>query len=266
MPVYDGGVTAYRDTTKWLTAFVPLASLAAAATTVGPDLVRSVQQSTGIGDWYGRHGAAAWCLLAILLGIVSVLISGGRVLSISPVDLGRLQSEEFAGRRAKAIGEGVLAPEFFTDESFVSAMANLANAWDQPALTEADKLNLTRLQGAVGNLRQWAIFDRVRTAFRRFVGVFAVATAAIVAGVVIAPSQLGSGPVIDKPTAVTVALDHQGRADLAAATQCTDPARTTFVAVDGTWRQPTLLVDGPGCRFAARWTPRAEHVAVRPTP
>ncbi len=264
MPVYDSGVAAYRDTTKWLTAFVPLGALTAATATIGPDLVRSVQAASGVGDWIGRHWPAAACLIAILAGVIAILYWGGRVLSVAPTDLGQLQSPAFAPRLARAIGQGVTAPEFFTVESFTTAMAALANSWDQPAPAPADDLNLARLKGAVENLRQWAVFDDVKSAFRDFIVAFAIATTAIGAAVVIAPSRLGGGLPIDKPSAVAVAVDDEGRRELTAATGCTDPTASTFLAVDGSWRQPTLAVDGPGCRFGATWIPDPDHVKIRP--
>lgn len=266
MALYDSGVAAYRDTTKWLTAFVPLGSLAAATATIGPDLVWSVKHANGIGDWLTHHWIAAVCLVIVLAGIVAILYWGGKVLSIAPTDLGKVQSPEFAPRLATAIGQGVTAPEFLTIDQFNAAMAALANSWDQPAPAPGDELTLTRVKAAVESLRQWAVFDRVQGAFRVFIGVFALATAAIGAGVVIAPSQLGSGPRIDKPTAVTVRVDPAGQAELTNATGCTDPAATTFLAIDGSWLQPTLAVDGPGCRFAATWTPDPDRVEIRPAP
>jgi EAL domain-containing protein (putative c-di-GMP-specific phosphodiesterase class I) len=102
-----------------------------------------------------------------------------KVLSIAPTDLGQLQSQAFASKLATAIGAGVTAPEFFSTESFNAAMAVLANAWDKPAPTQADTLNLARVQGAVENLRQWSVFDRVSTAFTQFITAFILGTGGI---------------------------------------------------------------------------------------
>ena len=41
MFVYSAGADAFRDTTKWLVAFVPIAALGTAAVVLGPLLVRS---------------------------------------------------------------------------------------------------------------------------------------------------------------------------------------------------------------------------------
>jgi len=61
-----------------------------------------------------------------------------------------------------------------------------------------------------------------------------------------------------------VGLSPSGRDALTAATGCADPTATRFFAADGSWRVPTLAVEGPGCRFAARWTPRTEEATVPP--
>lgn len=264
--VYESGVAAYRDTTKWLTTFVPLGSMLTATATLGPPLVRSVQRADSPAQWWARHWVLALCLMAIGAGIWSVLHWGAKVLSVAPVDLGRLQEDTYAAKLDTAIGEGVLAPEFFTKEDFSAAMAALANSWDNDAPSDADRYQLTRLKGAVDNLRPWAMFDRVKTAFTHFVYAFTAGTVAIAAGVLIAATQFGSAPGIDKPTPVTMTTNADGRTHLAQATGCTDPTTTDFMIVDGTWSQPVLSVSGPGCRFAATWAPLPGQVVLRPVP
>lgn len=264
MSVYDSGVAAYRDTTKWLVAFVPIVSILAATVTIGPGLTLSVQHAQSLGDWLVDYWLAAVCGLVLLGGIAAILYWGAKVLSVEPTDLGKLQDQAFAARLEDAIGAGVTAPEFFTAESFNAAMAALANSWDQPQPTPADELNLTRLKGAVENLRQWAIFDRVRTAFTCFIVAFTLGVAATGAAIVVAASQFDTSPVIEKPTAVSVELNGAGKVQLTERTGCTEPAATTFLAVEGTWRHPTLTADGPGCRFGITWAPRSDNIELRP--
>jgi len=114
MSVYESGVTAYRDTTKWLVAFVPLGSILAASVTVGPELLWSVEHARNFGDWLHDYWLAAICGLGLLAGIAAILYWGAKVLSVAPTDLGKLQSEEYAPKLATAVGAGVTAPEFFT--------------------------------------------------------------------------------------------------------------------------------------------------------
>lgn len=266
MSIYDSGVAAYRDTTKWLVAFVPLAGLLAAAVTIGPDLVRSVSMARSPQDWLGDNWLTGVCLIVILAGVVAILYWGAKVLSVAPTDLGQLQSQAFAPKLATAIGAGVVAPEFFSPESFKTAMAALANSFDKQNPTEADEFNLTRVKGAVDNLRQWSIFDKASSAFRRFIIAFAIATAAIGLGTVLAASQLDSSPAISEPTAVVVEVNKSGSADLRESTKCTSARTTTFVAISGSWQHPTLAVDGPGCSFGAQWAPRSGTIEMLPAP
>jgi len=266
MSIYDSGVGAYRDTTKWLVAFVPLGSLIAATVTIGPDLVWSSGHAQSFKDWLLDYWLTAICGLVLLAGVAAILWWGAKVLSVAPTDLGQLQSQAFAPKLATAIGAGVTAPEFFSPESFNAAMAALANAWDKPAPTQADTLNLARVQGAVENLRQWSVFDRVSTAFTQFITAFILGTGGIGIAIILAASQLDSSPVIKEPTAVSVNLNGAGRAQLAESTGCSDPSTTTFLAVGGTWQHPTLTADGPGCRFGANWAPRPDNVELRPKP
>ncbi|MCA0438460.1 MAG: hypothetical protein M9891_16120 [Austwickia sp.] len=89
-------------------------------------MIRSATQATDLGDWVSRQGATAGGILAIVLDIAAILYWGGRVLSAAPIDLGQLQHASFANRRATAIGEGVTAPEFFTDETFTTARPSIS--------------------------------------------------------------------------------------------------------------------------------------------
>jgi len=143
-------------------------------------------------------------------------------------------------------------------------MAALANAWDSPEPNEADEFKLVRVQGAVESLRQWSIFDGVSTAFTQFIIAFTIGTAGIGLAIVLAASQFDSSPAIKEPTAVIVKFNDAGGAQFTQRTGCSDPSATTFLAVGGTWQQPTLAMSGPGCRFGVRWAPRPDNVEIRP--
>ncbi|QIK66841.1 hypothetical protein G7072_11250 [Nocardioides sp. HDW12B] len=265
MSVYDSGVSAYRDTTKWLVAFVPIGSLIAAAVTLGPDLVESIQASNGVGNWLGDYWFAVICGVVFLLGIGAILYFGAAVLSVAPTDIGAIQEDAFAPTLAKAIGEGVAAPEFFTPEAFRSAMADLANAWDGKDPVSDDDPRLTRLRTPLENLRQWSIFNSVQARFSDFVLAFILGVAAISTAIILAPAQLNVGPAIEKPTVVLVELSDTGEADLEKATSCSG-TDTVFTAIDGTWKHPTLAVDGTGCDFGATWRPGPGEAEIRPQP
>lgn len=267
MSVYSSGVTAYRDTTKWLAAFVPVTALVSAAVLVGPDLIVSAQTSSSVGEWLSDYWLVVLSGLGLLAGISAILICGARVLSVEPTDIGKLAEPGPARRKLEvAIGEGAALPEFFNWEDFYAAMSDLANRWDDPDKTKrptAEDSVLVRVKPAVESLREWSVFSRIQGPFRLFRIVFVASSVVIIAALVLAPVQLPSAGVISKPTSVLVEVDTAGIEDLQAATGCDDAETVTFTAVGGTWDQPTLAVDGPGCHFAATWTPEPEHVEVR---
>lgn len=267
MSVYSSGVTAYRDTTKWLAAFVPVTALVSAAVLVGPDLIVSAQTSSSAWEWLSDYWLVVLSGLGLVAGISAILICGARVLSVEPADIGKLAEPGSARRNLEvAIGEGAALPEFFNWEDFYAAMSDLANRWDDPDKTKrptAEDAVLIRVKPAVESLREWSVFSRIQEPFRTFRIAFVSSSVVIIAALVLAPVQLPSADVIGKPTSVQVEVDTAGIQDLQAATGCNDAENATFTAVSGTWDRPTLAVDGSGCHFAAVWTPAPDQVEVR---
>lgn len=266
MSVYETGVAAYRDTTKWLVAFLPVTAVVGAALVSGRPLITSVRAAPSVGDWLAEHWLVLVCGIVVFTAIAVVLWAGARVLSVEPTDIGELSKPEMAPELAKAIGAGVAAPEFFDKASFDTAMAELANAWDTESGVPSDDPRLSRLRGPIEALRLWSLLQRVRTPYRDFRLVFVLSSIVITAAVIIMPAQLSQSAVVDKPTAVNVEVDTEGAADLEAVTGCIDPSRTTFTAVAGTWESPELATDGPECTFGATWRPSAAQFELRLAP
>lgn len=270
MSVYSSGVTAYRDTTKWLAAFVPVTGLVSAVVLVGPDLIVSAQTASSLREWLADYWLVVLSGIALFAGISAILISGAQVLSVEPTDIGKLAEPGSTRRKLEvAVGEGAALPEFFNWEDFYAAMSDLANRWDdqdQSKRPAADDAVLVRVKPAVESLREWSVFSRIQRPFRLFRMTFVVSSAIIIGALVLAPVQLSNADAIKKPTPVLVDVDTVGSEDLRAATDCDDAKTATFTAVGGTWEQPTLAVDGPGCRFGATWIPEPERIEVRTPP
>jgi hypothetical protein len=118
MSVYADGVAAYRDSTKWLVAFVPI-------TTVATGLVAAGAPSFGRIRAQSETTLTHLVFAAILttLALSAVMLSGTRVLDAEPESLSSLQKPKNRATLAKAISDGVIAPHFFDAEAFQKAMA-----------------------------------------------------------------------------------------------------------------------------------------------
>lgn len=264
MSVYSTAVDAYRDTTKWLTAFLPIAGLTTSAVLVGPRLVRSAQTATSWSAWVGEHAWVIVALAVLLLSVAAILWSGAAVLSVEPTDITVMATTApGATAFARAVGEGVTAPEFFTKEAFDAAMSELAHAWDTEATVASDDPRLTRLRAAVEALREWQLFHDIQRSFRTFAWVFTAATGAMLVAIVSVPFSLGDAAAIKDATPVEAEVSTVGAEKLREATGCTDPERSKFLAVGGDWQRPWLAVDGPGCDFGAIWRPGGSEVEIR---
>lgn len=196
-------------------------------------------------------------LVVIVASVTAILLAAGAVLSVEGEELGLLASRRASsGDIAEAIGAGVALPHFFAKEDFDAAMAR-RNSADGARLTDAE---LSSLEATVSAIRDWAIFREVKRAFRRFVGVFVGAVAAIGLAGILVLASLDAGPGIEVPTPVAVEV-LAGDA-LAGATGCTDPSATVFVAIGGRLSAPLLDPHGTGCRPGATWRPKAEEAEI----
>jgi len=264
MPVYAEAAAGYRDTTKWLTALLPVAALTATAVTLGPALVESATEATGVTDFLSESAGVVVATMLGLMGVVCVVVSASMVLSVEPTDIGALYADKRSGPElVKALGAGALAPHYLDQPSFDAALTALSAA--QAANDEAaTKSHLERLAPATEILNQWAVFRVMRRRFRWFLGWFVLGSSLVVAALLVGAASLPQGSAIDSPVLVEVQVDKQGALGLDRATGCTDPGTTTFVAVSGTWDRPELAVSGPGCVTANRWRPDLDHVLVAP--
>ncbi len=267
MGVYGAAGDAYRDTTKWLAAAVPVATLVGAGVTLGPKLVQSIQGAVSLRSWVGGHALVLLAGVVLAGGVTWILWTGAAVLSAGPalpVELVR----DPDGVVGTAIGAGVALPYYDSAPSFVADL----DAWLGEGGEEArgggkaegsEGSPLDRLGPAMVAISEWSALHTVETRFAAFRRAFAVSTVCIVGAVLLAAAQLPSGAAVSSPTAVVVEVGQPGADELWAATGCTDPMRSTYTAIGGTWDAPVLSVDGPGCRLGATWTPSRGAAGVR---
>lgn len=261
MSIYGTGAEAYRDTTKWLVAFVPSAALVGAAALIGPRLVGNGTEADGTFDWLGDNAVALGGLTAVVAGMVLIVLLGAKVLSAQPKNFTALFTTDQAAL-SQAFSAGVGAPHFLDDTTFKNAIATLNADWmEKKGVADAD---VARATATTDRLREWAFEREMAAAFKRFAYAFAAASVLIVGGFVVASVALRPlAGAIKEPKAVRVEVEPAGAKHLLAATGCTDAAATKFLAVAGTWDAPILAVDGPGCRFGAEWRVRASTAEIR---
>lgn len=200
--IYTAGAEAFRDTTKWLVAFLPTATILTAGALVGPRLLADAARSRSLLDWAGRNGWSIVGIVMVLTGLALIVALGARVLSTQASGFTELLMEDEAGL-SRAFSAGVGAPYFLDDISFRTAMRELDMKWtDGGAVTDAE---LTRAVAATEMLREWALHRALAATFGRFVTFFAVGALLIAGGLVV--TVLGLGPAagpIQTPQVVQV--------------------------------------------------------------
>ncbi len=127
-----------------------------------------------------------------------------------------------------------------------------------------DDAGLQRAVAAVDALRSWHLHAELVERYRAFCVSLLVGVVLIGGGFVVAAASLGPEEAITTPTPVLVEV--RSVEELERATGCTDAVASTFWAVGGTWDEPALAVDGPGCTFDVTWLPEPGQVEVRPAP
>lgn len=259
MSVYSTGAEAYRDTTKWLIALVPLASLVAAAAVVGPRLVTGKTAAGSWSAWITTYWAALLGCILVLAGIWLTVKRGTRVLSTAPKEIDELLDDE--ERFSDAFRGGAVFPYFLTSGAFKTAALQMnvpKKPGDPPIPTE-------RVAAASTQLLEWALFDALRDEFGPFKRWFLWGLGLIAAGLVLAIVAVNLAPApIAQPTAAVVELSSSGATALIRSTGCRAPSTTQFVAVSGTWSSPVLETEGPGCRINAQWRPSSSQAQVLP--
>ncbi|KFF58936.1 hypothetical protein JF66_14950, partial [Cryobacterium sp. MLB-32] len=255
MSIYKSSVESYRDTTKWLAAFTPVTAILTAVVVTGAPVGASLTGATDAGDWFQRHAVLGVCVLAIFVAVAAILWRAAAVLSVEPREVVTiLKDKKIAMARAveSAFGVGMLAPDFFTEASFMKATQVFYAELEPGRPVPHDR---DRLVAAFESLREWKMFLETRRQFRVFLITLGIGAAVICAAIAGALTQIPTGAPIGKPVVVAVTLDSAGADAVRQATGCTDPARAEFSAVGGTWGAPTLTVTGPGCAFGATWVP-----------
>ncbi|MEV8182846.1 hypothetical protein [Specibacter sp. NPDC078692] len=265
MSIYSDGTAAYRETTKWLTAFVPLTAMVASILTLGPPVLRSIQDAPSLPAWIGEHTVVLLCIAVLFGGLTVILSFGTKVLSVEPQDIGPLlNSPEKRSELAAVIGTGTTAPWFLDLATFNEALGEIAKAPKDPnSPPRNDTSQIDQFKLAVEVLRDWSLYHEIQIAFRNFLRAFIASTIAIAIAALVAPAQLESVIPVDKPTLVSIEVNESGQNDLLTRTGCTDPTASTFTAIGGSWKHPELAVDGPGCAFGAAWHPRRGHIELR---
>lgn len=124
MSIYDTGADAFRDTTKWLVAFVPIASIVAVTAAIGPRLAGDAAASESLGDWARANVLPLAGVAAVVAGVVLIVVFGANVLSTQPNDFTSMFTTD-QQRLSDAFSAGVGAPFFLDDQAFKLALADL---------------------------------------------------------------------------------------------------------------------------------------------
>lgn len=261
MAIYDAGAASLRDTVKWMVAFVPIAGVIAPIAVLGPRLVDSATDHATWGNWWAANWGVAVGILAVAIGVGLIIWQGAAVLTTEPTDFTAFMADD--ARMALAFGMGVGSPQYATLGEFQNALSSLSAGLP---VEEAAAVGATTAT-ATATLREWVWFADVKHRFHLFTAAFAAGGLLIVTGVIVAASTIepASGS-IEQPTTVIVEVSTSGSVALEADTGCTDPGKSTFTAVAGSWARPILAVDGAGCEFAARWQPSPSQAEIRPAP
>ncbi|MGH9123652.1 MAG: hypothetical protein ACRDZ8_02860 [Acidimicrobiales bacterium] len=267
MSIYSSGGDALRDTAKWLVSLVPVAGVVATGAVLVPRLVAAGAATNSGLSWLDAYKWPLVGLVAVVTGIGATVWWGATVLSTEPASFTAVLSN--ASTLSTAFSAGVGAPYFLDSEQFGQTWALVAARVSAGDPVEATTLTATL--GAADALRDWAYEQAVRAAFDRFKVAFSAGLVLIVAGFLTVAVTVPVPPAtVGEPRAVRVVMPAAAPraaaagADLHHATGCTAAATTTFVAVGGTWATPVLQVDGPGCRFDARWHPKVDDVHLVP--
>ena len=279
MSAHSSGVEAYRSTVKWLVAFVPTATVTAAAIAAGPAFAERVADE-GLVD-----ALVSWTLLGVVLigaGIVAIVATGLRVLSTQTDDLARLPPDVVD----RAFGAGIGAPHF-TDSETYRETAQAVQSWvdhqrrphdgeagSGPPPTGAtpvkpDDGDLEALGAAEAAVRDWTLHVRTADAFRHFLYAFwASAVAMLVGLMVVVGDQAARDEPRDPPEPVSVDMTADRLDELIDVTGCElesmdDLELVSFWLVAGEYSDPVLQVDGDGCAIDRDWKP-GDGVRVRP--
>jgi hypothetical protein len=263
MSIYRSGAEAFRDTTKWLVAFVPISTVLGGAVLLGPRLLADLIQADSLKTWVGDSGWVLIGIAMITIGIVLIVWLGANVLSAQPHDFRTLLRD--SGRLSEAFEAGVGAPYFADDTSFTNATLHIFAT--QSKDSQVSTTNLESAVAVTDMLLSWAFHKALSKAFNRFRIGFAGAVGLIVTGFVVASASLQPvGGAVDRPTTVEVTVNQVGKANLQNQTGCSKPEESEFVAIAGTWDAPLLSVFGPDCQFAARWRPDPSVIELRISP
>lgn len=258
--VYEAGTAAHRDATKWLVGFVPVATIVSAGFVLGPRVVDLAESDRSGGAAISDRWPAAAGVLVIVAGLVAIVGSGSRVLSAQPTSFATVLRDRKA--LAVAFGQGVGAPYYFDSGQFVQAMEELQAAWDSETRPAMDEAGLQRAVAAVDALRSWHLHAELVERYRAFCVALLGGVVLIGGGFVVAAASLGPEATITTPTPVLVEV--RSAETFERDTGCTDVAASSFWAVGGTWDEPALAVDGPGCTFDVTWLPEPGQAEVRP--
>ncbi len=262
LSIYRAGSDAFRDTAKWLIAFVPIASLTSVGALVGPRLIKGAEASTSPAGWLASNIWPILGVAAAAAGVTAIVFFGAKVLAAQPSEFANLLTVD-RSKLSAAFSAGVGAPYFLDDSDFRTAMAELDVAWS--AAQQAPEPTLARVVAATDMLRDWSLHNSLTEAFATFWRAFAAGVFFIVLGVLVAVSTLEpQAPEIRTPMEVRVEVQGLGASDLRSRTGCSRPSDAVFVAIAGTWDSPVLAVDGPDCRFGAVWRPPKDLFEMRP--
>ncbi len=99
MSIYKSGVDAYRETTKWLVAFIPVTAITTTAVLLGAPLRAGALAASDPSAWMARHGSIVWCAIVVIAAIGAILWCAARVLSAAPVGVASILERVGVRRR-----------------------------------------------------------------------------------------------------------------------------------------------------------------------
>jgi|GEM_PF-7134506 hypothetical protein len=258
MSVYSDAASTFRDTTKWLVAFVPVAALVSAAAVVGPRLLYAVDSgdSPAPGEWI--------VILAPVLGVALVVF--GAIPVLRPKLPSPPEILDTGGKRRKdgdaAMSDGVGEPYVSSIDELKRATQNVKAAED-PAKVFPDAKAVAEIHT---NLRDWVMLKKTASRFTLFGALYLIGILLIGVGVIGGATVLKAPSAeITEPTVVEVELSTDGLTHFKSETGCDSADGVVFVAVGGTWDHPTLRVkapDGNNCNFGAEFEPDPGQILI----
>lgn len=230
----------YKDTAKWLLAFLPVSTLAGAAAVLRPH-IGAIREVGGV-SWVQAN---PWNAIAFGLPIVVVLgLAYGclRVMLAKSDPYERLeQNQTWMSEAFSQYGVGI--PEFNDSSKFTDAIEEASNGTDGSRADDIAKV-VPRIVALSAELN-------ARTRFVQFAWGYGIGLVAIAVCALYLSQQ--SVPLAT-PLRAEVHVGTDSEPEFTTLTGCADAATTKAVAIGGTNESPVLRLYGDDCK-SIEWQP-----------